>query len=65
MQGGIFDALAADRFLSRRFAWDAIRLRRWDDGAKNAGQAIPCLREFEPLLRSVERRNPEKSLLPA
>ncbi len=65
LQGGIFDALAADRFLSRPFAWDAIRLRRWDDGAKNAEQAVPGLRNFEPLLRSVERRKSESSLLPA
>jgi phosphonate degradation associated HDIG domain protein len=55
LQGGPFNAAAADRFLARPFAWDAIRLRRWDDGAKIAGRATPALREFEPLLRSVER----------
>jgi phosphonate degradation associated HDIG domain protein len=53
LQGGSFDAIAADRFLSRPFAWDAIRLRRWDDFAKVAGRATPSLREFEPLLRSL------------
>lgn len=65
LQGGTFDALFADRFLARPFAWDAIRLRRWDDTAKDAGRAIPSLREFEPLLRSLERRKTEPLLLPA
>ena len=55
LQGGPYDAIAADRFLARPFSWDAIRLRRWDDCAKVAGLATPSLREFEPLLRSVER----------
>jgi phosphonate degradation associated HDIG domain protein len=56
LQGGRFDALAAERFLARPFAWDAIRLRRWDDQAKVAGRATPGLRDFEPVLRSLERR---------
>jgi phosphonate degradation associated HDIG domain protein len=55
LQGGTFDTLAADRFLARPSAWDAIRLRRWDDAAKVAGRATPSLRDFEPLLRSLER----------
>lgn len=63
LQGGSFDAITADRFLARPFAWDAIRLRRWDDSAKVAGRATPSLRDFEPLLRSVERKsNLETSL---
>ena len=65
LQGGTFDSLSADRFLSRPFAWDAIRLRRWDDLAKDAGRAVPGLREFEPLLRSLEQHKPEGSLLTA
>jgi phosphonate degradation associated HDIG domain protein len=64
LQGGVFDTLSAERFLSRPFAWDAIRLRRWDDAAKVAGRAIPALGEFEPVLRSLERSAPtEVSLL--
>ena len=55
LQGGSFDAIAADRFLARPFAWDAIRLRRWDDGAKIAGRVTPSLRDFESVLRSVAR----------
>jgi phosphonate degradation associated HDIG domain protein len=63
LQGGIYDALAADRFLARPFAWDAIRLRRWDDLAKAPGREMPKLRDFEPLLRSVARKNNEQNLL--
>jgi len=59
LQGGRFDTLAADRFLSRPFAWDAIRLRRWDDLAKIAGRATPGLRDFETVLRSLERKKSE------
>jgi phosphonate degradation associated HDIG domain protein len=59
LQGGPFDRGAADRFIVRPFAWDAIRLRRWDDQAKVAGLAVPSLRDFEPVLRSVERRATE------
>ncbi len=53
LQGGKFDTFAADRFLSRPFAWDAIRLRRWDDLAKVAGRVTPNLRAFAAVLRSV------------
>jgi phosphonate degradation associated HDIG domain protein len=63
LQGGSFDAITADRFLARPFTWDAIRLRRWDDLAKVPGRATPDLREFEPLLRSIERRSKHTSLL--
>jgi phosphonate degradation associated HDIG domain protein len=55
LQGGVFDAVSANRFLSRPFAWDAIRLRRWDDAAKVAGRPTSALRDFEPLLRSLAR----------
>jgi len=55
LQGGVFNPIAADRFLARPFAWDAIRLRRWDDAAKVPGRVTPGLHEFEPMLRSVER----------
>lgn len=63
LQGGSYDALAADRFLSRPFAWDAIRLRRWDDQAKVAERKMPKVRDFEPLLRSIARKSNEQNLL--
>ena len=55
LQGGRLSAIGAERFVARPFAWDAIRLRRWDDQAKAAGRATAGLQEFEPLLRSVAR----------
>jgi phosphonate degradation associated HDIG domain protein len=55
LQGGSFNAIAADRFLARPFAWDAIRLRRWDDAAKVPGRTTPGLRDLEPLLRGLAR----------
>jgi predicted HD phosphohydrolase len=63
LQGGKLDAIAADRFLARPFAWDAIRLRRWDDGAKVAGRVTPGLRDLEPILRSLEHKIAERPLL--
>lgn len=62
LQGGSYDALAAERFLARPFAWDAIRLRRWDDLAKVTGREMPKLRDFEPLLRSVARGADDNSV---
>jgi phosphonate degradation associated HDIG domain protein len=55
LQGGKFDAIAADRFLARPWSWDAIRLRRWDDFAKVPGRATPGLQDLEAVLRSVAR----------
>jgi phosphonate degradation associated HDIG domain protein len=63
LQGGSLDAIAADRFLSRPFSWDAIRLRRWDDLAMIAGRPTPSLHDFEPLLRSIARNARESPVL--
>lgn len=63
LQGGKLDTIAADRFLSRPFAWDAIRLRRWDDLAKIPGRATLGLRDIEPVLRSLEHKAAEGSAL--
>ncbi len=35
LQGGRFDGLEATEFAKQPFAHDAIRLRRWDDLAKD------------------------------
>lgn len=55
LQGGIYDRVSAERFLARPFAWDAVRLRRWDDEAKEPGRPTPTLGEFAAVLRSVAR----------
>lgn len=53
LQGGMFSDIAAERFLAKPFAWDAIRLRRWDDQAKVPGLRTPTIRDLEPALRNA------------
>jgi phosphonate degradation associated HDIG domain protein len=46
LQGGIFSPEETDAFLARPFAEDAMRVRRWDDAAKVAGQQTAPLAHF-------------------
>ena len=46
LQGGVFDEAAAQAFIARPYAADAVRLRRWDDQAKQQGLATPDYRHF-------------------
>ncbi|MDR8729059.1 phosphonate degradation HD-domain oxygenase [Burkholderia pseudomultivorans] len=46
LQGGIFSDEEAAAFLQRPFAEDALRLRRWDDTAKEAGKPTPDLDHY-------------------
>ncbi len=55
LQGGVFSDIAAERFLARPYAWDAVRLRRWDDQAKVPGLRTPSIRDMEPVLRDAAR----------
>ncbi|MFO0996757.1 MAG: HD domain-containing protein [Alphaproteobacteria bacterium] len=50
LQGGPFDPEAAERFLRQPHAADAVRLRRWDEGAKQVGAAPPPLEHFRRYL---------------
>jgi phosphonate degradation associated HDIG domain protein len=52
LQGGVFDAAQADAFLAQNGARDAVRLRQWDDQAKDAAVQTPTLRHF---LQRAER----------
>ena len=45
-QGGPFTPVEAEAFLDQPFADQAIALRRWDEGAKIGGAAIPPLAHF-------------------
>lgn len=45
-QGGTFDAAAVRRFEQMPFAFDAIRLRRWDDQAMKEGEHPAPLESF-------------------
>jgi phosphonate degradation associated HDIG domain protein len=46
LQGGPFSADAAEDFIRAPFAHDAVRLRRWDEGAKVADLPTPELDHF-------------------
>ena len=55
LQGGPFDAAGAQAFAALPFAADAIRLRRWDDLAKDPAAKTRTLAEYLPLLRGLAR----------
>ncbi|WP_079216052.1 phosphonate degradation HD-domain oxygenase [Herbaspirillum robiniae] len=46
LQGGIFDEAQAQAFIGRAHAADAVRLRRWDDQAKQQGLPTPDYLHF-------------------
>ena len=46
LQGGVFDADAAQRFLAQPGAHEAVQLRLWDDLAKQAQLRTPDLQHF-------------------
>lgn len=46
LQGGPFTADEARRFIAQAQAPEAVRLRRWDDGAKVKGAATPPLGHY-------------------
>ena len=52
LQGGIFNRDEAKAFLQKPYAEDALRLRKWDDRAKEKNRATPRLDHY---LRVVER----------
>ncbi|HEX7217716.1 MAG TPA: HD domain-containing protein [Burkholderiales bacterium] len=53
LQGGVFSAAQAERFIAQPHAAEAVRVRLWDDAAKTRGAATPDLAHFEPLLREA------------
>ena len=53
LQGGIFSAHEAEKFIRQPYAEDAVRVRLWDDAAKVPGTSTPDLAHFEPLLREA------------
>ena len=46
LQGGVFSRGELDAFMAKPFAAEALRVRRWDDAAKVAGEATPSLRHY-------------------
>jgi phosphonate degradation associated HDIG domain protein len=61
LQGGIFDAQQAVAFIAAPFAADAVRLRRWDDLAKQAGYRTPDYAHFSRYLEICTRASPPLS----
>ena len=53
LQGGIFSSADAAKFLDLPYARDAIRLRRWDDEAKDPAAKTKSLSDYAPLLRAL------------
>jgi phosphonate degradation associated HDIG domain protein len=56
LQGGVFSAQDAERFIRQPFAAEAVSVRLWDDAAKVPGAATPGLGHFETILRAVSSR---------
>ncbi|ACR30853.1 phosphonate degradation HD-domain oxygenase [Burkholderia glumae] len=55
LQGGAYHEDEARAFLLRPYAADAVRLRRWDDGAKLAGGVTQSLDHFLRIASCVVR----------
>lgn len=57
LQGGVFDEEGVEAFLRKPFARDAVRLRRWDDLAKERNRATPDIEHFLEIVRRVMGRH--------
>lgn len=57
LQGGVFNEAQARTFIDKPFAQDAVKLRRWDDAAKDARQRTPDLAHFLSIAGRVMREN--------
>lgn len=56
LQGGPMSKAETDRFAAKRFAKDALRLRRWDEEAKLVGYATPEPSHFRKYVEAALRR---------
>ena len=57
LQGGIFSREEADTFLQKPYAQDALRLRKWDDRAKEENRATPDLDHYLGVVECVMRKS--------
>jgi gamma-butyrobetaine dioxygenase len=55
VQGGPMDAAERARFEAHPHAHDALRLRRWDDAAKDPAATPPAFGYYQPMLRRLLR----------
>lgn len=56
VQGGPMTREAAESFLDRPFARDAVALRRWDDLAKDPDRRTPTLEHFMAILQDCTEK---------
>ena len=64
LQGGVFAPAQAAAFIAQAHAGDAVRLRLWDDLAKEAGAATPPLAHFVATLEGAQRITPAPPVAP-
>jgi len=57
LQGGVFSRTEADAFIARPHAAAGVRVRAWDDRAKQAGAATPPLRHYLDLAERIAARD--------
>jgi phosphonate degradation associated HDIG domain protein len=55
VQGGIYTKEQAQAFIGQPFAADAVKLRLWDDKAKNPRAITPPLEFFAPIVKRAQR----------
>jgi gamma-butyrobetaine dioxygenase len=55
VQGGPMSSEEVSAFEAEPYASDAVRLRRWDDAAKDATQAVPSIDHYEQRLALLAR----------
>jgi phosphonate degradation associated HDIG domain protein len=53
LQGGVFSKQEADVFLSKPHAEEALRVRKWDDLAKEASRVTPSLDHYMNVVERV------------
>ena len=56
LQGGIFSKEEAEAFLQKPYAEDALRLRKWDDRAKEENRATPGLDHYLSVVERVMQK---------
>jgi len=56
LQGGIFSRDEAEAFLEKPYAQDALRLRKWDDRAKEENRATPGIDHYLAVVERVMRK---------
>jgi predicted HD phosphohydrolase len=55
-QGGTLPNQDIAAFIGQPFAMDGVKLRRWDDQAKNPNATTPAFDHFVPFLEAARRR---------